>query len=123
MYYYTSPLGVPTKVNFGEISRELSTTVEFRWRHREGTVTILVSAFQALRRGTTPPNGVENKIELIKNVRGLLGLGLKESKDITEWFMENVDRNVGNSEPFYGVKPSPSIAEEGYKPRVDDIEF
>jgi hypothetical protein len=36
----------------------------------------------------------ENKIQFIKAVRRIYSLGLKESKDIAEWFMDNVERSV-----------------------------
>lgn len=39
-------------------------------------------------------NEMENKIGFIKVLRLTFQLGLKEAKDIAEWFMDNVDRNV-----------------------------
>jgi len=66
-------------------------------------VAINVSFFQRLRRGTDlmpsghctdlNPNG-ENKISLIKDVRTIYSLGLKEAKDIVEWFLANFERHA-----------------------------
>ncbi len=41
-----------------------------------------------------PSHQTENKIQFIKAIRRIYSLGLKESKDIAEWFMENVDRSA-----------------------------
>lgn len=39
-------------------------------------------------------SGKEDKIQFIKCIRRIYSLGLKESKDIAEWFWDNVERSV-----------------------------
>lgn len=73
-----------------------------RFIRADGTcVTELeTEAFQLLRRAVYVerghyPDGTEHKIWLIKTLRGLTGLGLKDSKEIVEYFLNNFTRDCG----------------------------
>jgi hypothetical protein len=58
--------------------------------------------FQILRRGVYREQPIvgddkENKIQLIKAVRGLLRLGLRDAKEVAEYFMNNYSLDCGNN--------------------------
>jgi ribosomal protein L7/L12 len=54
-------------------------------------INVSTEAFQSLRHGVKP---TDSKIHLIKAFRGLTNHGLKDSKDIVEYFLDNFDYNA-----------------------------
>lgn len=56
-------------------------------------------AFQMLRRAAhrESSNETENKIQLIKAVRGLTRLDLRDAKGVAEYFMNNFSLAAGNT--------------------------
>lgn len=64
-------------------------SVDFEFHH--ATINVNFWLVQALRKAT---GGDENKINFIKAIRLTFTLGLKEAKDIAEWFLNNVHREV-----------------------------
>ena len=75
--------------------------VEFRRADGTSIVTLDAQMIQLLRRALVREplfgeyTGTENKIYLIKAIRSFTNLGLKEAKDIAEYFIENYDINCG----------------------------
>lgn len=74
-------------------------TVEFQFQHN--TITVNFWVVQAIRRAIpmiydeySRDNGRENRILIIKGIRNVYSLGLKEAKDVMEWFTQNVDRDT-----------------------------
>jgi hypothetical protein len=77
-------------------------TLDFKFRH--GIITVNFWIVQALRRNVPlvnvatghyePESMKENFIGFIKAIRANYSLGLKEAKDICEWFRANVDRDT-----------------------------
>jgi hypothetical protein len=57
---------------------------------------IEVATFQILRRAVNREVGsIDHKIYLIKAVRGLTKLGLREAKNVVEYFLANFQPEVG----------------------------
>jgi Ribosomal protein L7/L12 C-terminal domain len=84
-----------------EFDAEPPASINFSWVGCSTFFSISVSTFQKLRRatplfgpGSSMNAGGENKIELIKDIRGLTSLGLKEAKDVVEWFFANFSRDA-----------------------------
>lgn len=73
--------------------------IEFRWSAAH-SVIISVEVFQTFRYITQ--NRTNPKIECIKALRGFNNsLGLKEAKDITEWFFNNFEEGAGVSGAYH----------------------
>lgn len=85
-----SSQSIPDAVNFEFADRTV--TVDF-WLVQ--TIRCTIESYPSYD-NDNPSISVEkeNKIQFIKAVRRIYSLGLKEAKDIAEWFMENVDRSV-----------------------------
>jgi len=78
-----------------EFDPEPPSSINFSWVGWPTLFSISVGTFQKLRRATPlMSNGSENKIELIKDIRGVTSLGLKEAKDVVEWFFANFSRDA-----------------------------
>ena len=83
-------------------SQEGPNTVVFK--RADGTeFSIETRAFQTLRRGLhreqqagQDENVFEQKISLIKALRGLTGLGLRDAKEVAEYFMNNYAIDAGS---------------------------
>jgi hypothetical protein len=83
------------QVTFGALPQGVPSEVSFQWSTYGTPIAVSTNSMQFLRRAVpTLESGSENKIQFIKHIRGLLRCGLKEAKDIADWFFENLDRDV-----------------------------
>lgn len=95
----TPNVGGTLQVNIGTVRGGVPNTIDFVVNQDSG-INVSVWLFQAIRRNVPLRYSdydrleSEDKIGIIKAIRTHFHLGLKEAKDITEWFLENMERDV-----------------------------
>lgn len=74
----------------------------------DSSIRIHVASFQQIRRSIPLyDDGRENKIALIKLVRGLYDLCLRDAKLLVEWFLDRFTRDA-DSAPSLGITVTPA---------------
>ena len=95
---YTEYKGGIRQVNLNNQTPSIPDSIDFRWNENH-CINVNFWVVQALRRNVElhysdyDQTESENKIGFIKALRLNFSIGLKEAKDIAEWFMDNVDRD------------------------------
>ncbi len=92
-------IGTGTKdvnIGTGDYNVDGPHTVRFYYEGVD-VAEIDVASFQLLRRAVAAEVEGFNKLHLIKAVRGLTKLGLRDAKNIVEWFEANYDINAGKA--------------------------
>jgi ribosomal protein L7/L12 len=100
VFHYFTTTGRQDVVALGS-GRTIDAPSSVLFKREDGTeFSIDPKAFQMLRRAVyreNPQGAEEGKINLIKALRGLTNMGLRDAKEVAEYFMNNYSLDCGDS--------------------------